>query len=503
MKKVLYFAAVAAMFAACSSEELAEQSAIQQDAKGAPVNFSIYTPRNVTRAGLDSTITTQSLKETTHKDAGFGIFAYYTAGEKYDIKAQPNFMYNQQVKWNGEKWAYEPVKYWPNEFGNGAISDDIDYVTFFSYAPWIKVDPTTGYPDVTGVAAEDLETVQKKNITKLVKNTATGDPLVYYTVDTDPATSVDLLWGVAAKQQDDPYYSPIVNDYNWGEIVKPGFPFIDLVKPNNPVSDKVNFYLRHALAKMKITIDYDADCSLKPNADHEADSPSAEIDTTQTRIFLRSVTITGFAMKGVLNLNNTRDSLPEWKAEDGVSELDFADVTFNDGRKDNKEGTTSGAAKEDYALLNDTLTENTAAKIPVTIWDEEAGKNLGVWKEEKLLLAGDPSQNGGWFYVIPREQQTAVDVTIDYDVQTLDSMVAGKLADGQSLGTIVNQVLSQYNIFGNDDEGKPIDIRAGYQYEIRLHIGMTSIKVDASVKDWEEPVNEANPTLPYNNKDDR
>ena len=94
-------------------------------------------------------------------------------------------------------------------------------------------------------------------------------------------------------------------------------------------------------------------------------------------------------------------------------------------------------------------------------------------------------------------------MTIDYDVQTLDSMVAGKLADGQSLGTIVNQVLSQYNIFGNDDEGKPIDIRAGYQYEIRLHIGMTSIKVDASVKDWEEPVNEANPTLPYNNRDDR
>lgn len=494
------------MFAACSSEELADQSAVQQDVNGAPVNFSIYTPRNVTRAGLDSTITTQSLKEGTHKDVGFGIFAYYTAGEKYDIKATPNFMYNQQVKWDATKtkWTYEPVKYWPNEFGNGANSDDIDYVTFFSYAPWVKVDPTTGYPDVTGITdAEQLDLIQNKNITKLVKNTATGDPLVYYTVDTDPATSVDLLWGVAAKADaSSPYYSPIYNGNQWqsmGVQVKPGFPFLNLVKPNDPQNDKINFNLRHALAKMKITIDYHADADLTPN--QAPTGTSAEIDTTETRIYLRSVTIGGFAMKGVLNLNNEKDSIPNWKAADGVSELDFTEVTFNDGRKDDKEGTTSGAASEENACLNDTLVENTAATVPVKEWNQDAAKSLGVWKEPKLLLKGDPSQNDGWFYVIPRNQETAVDLTVKYDVQTIDSMVAGKLADGATLGTIVEQVLTQTNIFGADDiqNTKPMDIKAGYQYWIKIHIGMTSIKVDATVTPWKEPVNEANPTVPYNN----
>ena len=493
------------MFAACSSEELADQSVVQQDVNGAPVNFSIYTPRNVTRAGLDSTITTKSLKEGTHKDAGFGIFAYYTAGEKYDIKATPNFMYNQQVKWNGSKWAYEPVKYWPNEFGNGAISDDIDYVTFFSYAPWVKVDPTTGYPDVTGVTdADELDLIQNKNITKLVKNTATGDPLVYYTVDIDPATSVDLLWGVAAKNDGTTsYYDPIYNGNQWqtmGVQVKPGFPFLNLVKPNDPVNNKINFNLRHALAKMKITIDYVADATLKPNTETGMGA-SAEIDTTKTRIYLRSVTLGGFATKGVLNLNNEKDSIPNWKAADGVSELDFTEVTFNDGRKDDKEGTTSGAASEENALLNDTLVENTAATVPVKVWKTDAAKSLGVWKEPKLLLKGDPSQNDGWFYVIPRNQETAVDLTVKYDVQTIDSMVAGKLADGATLGTIVEQVLTQTNIFGADDitSTKPMDIKAGYQYWIKIHIGMTSIKVDATVTPWKEPVKQATPTVPYNN----
>lgn len=509
MKKVFYFAAIAAMFAACSSEELADQAAFQQDANGTPVNFSIYTPRGVTRAGTDSTITTENLKNGYHKNDGFGIFAYYTVGEKYDQKATPNFMYNQQVKWNGEKWAYEPVKYWPNEFGTAATSDDIDYLTFFSYAPWVKVVPTTGEVDVTGITdAAKIEKAQKFNITKVTKNSAMGDPLVYYTVDTDPATSVDLLWGVAADTATTKYYKAISED--GGSKVKPGLPFIDMVKPTTG-ADKLNFNLRHALAKMQITIDYVADSILLPQNDPTSTpEKTALIDSAQTRIYLRSITMSGFAMKGVLNLNNEKDSIPNWKAEDGVSDLVFDDITFYDGRKDGSEGATGGEQANEnpnrICYLNPALIENTGNKIPATSFSNNS-KTSGITNEAQNLFVSsltasdlkNSPKNGNWFYVIPRGNNEPVNIEINYDVQTMDSVLANKLADKYSLGSIINNKIRNLNIFQKSTTSTdPVDIEAGKVYVIKIHVGMNSVKVDATVTPWATPDNEATPTLPHN-----
>jgi len=502
MKKVFYFAAIAAMFAACSSEELADQAAIQQDANGTPVNFSIYTSRGITRAGNDSTITTASLKEGKHANDGFGIFAYYTIGEKYDQKATPNFMYNQQVKWNGEKWAYEPVKYWPNEFGAAAISDDIDYLTFFSYAPWVKVVPTTGEIDVTGLSAAEAEKAQKYNITKVTKNSALGDPLVYYTVDTDPATSVDLLWGVAADTATTKYYKAISED--GGSKVKPGLPFIDLVKPTTG-NDKLSFNLMHALAKIQVTIDYVADSILY--AAKAPEKGSAVIDSAQTRIYLRSVTLGGFAMNGVLNLNNEEDSIPNWKATDGVSDINFDDITFFDGRKDGAEGSSSAEQANEnpnrICYLNPNLIENTGTTIPTTKFTGN-NKTSGVLDVPQNLfvssITSDQIKNAtanNYFYVIPRNSKMPVNVTCNYDVQTMDSVLTGKLADKYSLGSLINNTITNQNIFGSAN-GEYIDIEPGKVYTIRIHLGMNSVKVEASVTPWADPENVANPTLPHN-----
>ena len=144
MKKIFLFAAAAALMAACSSEELS-YNAPEQTTDGDAINFSIYTPRSVTRAGIPEEITTASLQTGKHASAGFGVFAYYSDGEDYaSANTFPNFMYNQQVTYDGSVWKYEPVKYWPNEYGQSAISDDVDRVSFFSYAPWINVTPSTG-----------------------------------------------------------------------------------------------------------------------------------------------------------------------------------------------------------------------------------------------------------------------------------------------------------------------------------------------------------------------
>lgn len=552
MKKVFLFAVAAAALVACSNEELSTPENSLVNSKEAPVNFSVYTQRGMTRAGAPGDLTNTNIGAT-----GFGVFAYYTAGENYDAKATPNFMYNQKVVSAvspvvaGSPWTYEPVKYWPNEYGSDASSDEVDRVSFFAYAPWTEVDPTTG--NVFGD--------QKKNIISVNKNTATGDPMVKYVVDTDPTTSVDLLWGVAAEQPADYYSGPIQGT----APITAGKPFIDLVKPAKPAEDKLNFNLKHALAKVRVTIDYIDDAKTP-------DGPAATlINSEQTRIYVRNFKMSGFAMKGTLNLNNNEGQAgePLWKDFDGVKDLSFEDVVFQDGRKDGKEGETNGAqTNETPQGLNPAIIENYATIVAATAGtpaqpaqyeavttpqngehyyaandgsdangfdydgsqagpfykktaDAQAAvagtpakfaakKTLGVGamtltenngvvsgvvkeatvdatskavKGTVLLFGGDPAENGGYFYVIPRNEAdnsgSKVDVTIAYDVETIDGALAGKISDGETHGISIENVISKSDIF------KGQDFKAGYTYDIQIHLGMTSVKITATVKDWE------------------
>ena len=499
MKKVFIFAAIAALFASCSEEQLATQN-VQANADDNTVNFSVYTPRS-TRAGIAGDITNANIMdpETEAGKAGFGVFAYYTPTNQYDAKATPNFMYNQQVKYNKTKseWTYEPVKYWPNEYGDAAKSDEVDRVSFFAYAPYVEFIPTTGYPDATGiddgkpdtkdVAAVFLETYHKKNIIETKKNSETGDPIIKYVVDTDPKTSVDLLWGVNA---DPTTYAPIGN--NTGIQNKAGLPFIDLVKPSNPLpgtdqnGNRIKFNLRHALAKVKVTIDYIADA-------FTPEGPSKVIDKNETRIFVRNITMSGFAMEGALNLNNTEPNVPLWKDFDG-KDLAFDPIQFNDGRKDAKEGTVGGDQKnEPNQYLNENIIEN-GVKGAVADGKFTDEKKPGVTNVPVLLFGGDETKNGGFFYVIPRNgSEEDVNVEIVYDVETIDPKLAVKLSDLETRGSSIENIISKKAIFG---EG--VDFEAGKQYEIKIHLGMTSVKIDAIVEEWVDGGNSVDVDLPDN-----
>jgi hypothetical protein len=101
-----------------------------------------------------------------------------------------------------------------------------------------------------------------------------------------------------------------------------------------------------------------------------------------------------------------------------------------------------------------------------------------------LLFGGDPAQNGGYFYVIPRNEQTNgnVGITIAYDVETIDGALAGKLSDGETHGISIENVISKSDIFSG------LDFKAGYTYDIQIHLGMTSVKIAATVTDWKDAV---------------
>lgn len=443
MKKVYLFAVMSAMLAACSTQTDELSTVVDQPSVNDPaaINFDVYTNRATTRAGLPGAIDDASLQSGAHKTAGFGIFAYYTDNGTYDQYYKPNFMYNQQVTYTAAKWTYEPVKYWPNEFGNAAQSDDVDHVSFFAYAPWVKVVPNTGAVDVTGLTPAAAAQAQNYNITAMTHNASTGDPLIKYVVDWNPATSVDLLWGVDATT---------------------GLPFMNQVKQG--VDGKMTFNLKHALSMLNIQIDAIMDATTAPSTD--------EVNA-KTKIWVRSITFEGFATKGALNLNNTSANLPLWMDYAGSNELSTDPFTIYDGRKDGKEGyaLNDGTATNEKVLgLNPVLVQPGPYDIttaPTTL----GAAQPGVLKTAvNLFESATPAQP---IFVIPTNEQ--LKVTIVYDVETWDDNLSGYLADGVVHGSTIENKIT-----------KPIGLTMlpGNAYIINLHLGMTTVKVDAKVTAW-------------------
>lgn len=512
MKKVLYFAAIAAMFAACSSEELADQN-VQKDANGTPLNFTVYTQR-ATRAGVPGNsadgygVTTSTLKTGAH-NVGFGVFGYYTSDGQYDTdNSTPNFMYNEQVTWNGkEAWTYEPVKYWPNEFGDAAKSDDIDYLTFFAYAPWTEVEVSTGVPPVVTDAVQD----QQLNITGITKNTATGDPVIKYVVDTKPTTSVDLLWGVAGVDNgaalettggwtgNGTQYSSIAND---PAELKAGNTFVNLTKEQVAKNGKVAWNFKHALARLNVQIITVVDQATEDGTGHVAPEniQNVEIGTNgdgsvdnATKVYLRSIGLTGFTMKGALNLHSedvgtggVAAAEPNWKDYDGVSDLTYDDaVTFYDGLKDGKEGTSNNIQKNEKPNgLNPVLLETSEAT-----W---AAKAAGIPTADFVNLFDGANTADDPIYVIPTGEPMNINVV--YDVQTADKNLSGVLSDGVTTGSAVENKIYKDDIFG-------APIEAGKAYVVKIYVGLTSVKFEAIVTDWDVTTPAEDVDLPKNGGD--
>lgn len=489
MKKIYLLAAAAALFAACSSsDDLAvkeEQPQVQSE-PGA-VGFDAYLQRATTRAGVTGDIDIAKLRGTADDYLpGFGVFAYYTNNNEYDPQSIPNFMYNQQVKWNGSYWTYDPIMYWPNEYGSNAISDDNDKVTFFAYAPYVAVVPSTGKIVATGEET-------KYGITGMSRNIANGDPLIKYLVSFDEDKKVDLCWGVC----DDPQWNTIndgtqlINDTKglpWLNVERPLLAAAKDVTPNQ----KVKFTFKHALAQLAVNVDAYVDGTDNTN-----------IVDPKSRIYIRSITFTGFATKGTLNLNNEIANKAHWLDYNGTSDLESGEeVTIYDGRKDGKEGTAGGVATNEKVLgLNPLLIQDENqidyTATPVAFIGDGDKLHEGVTKVAKNLFRSWDAINEkytaatGPVYVIPTDEP--VKVTIVYDVETPDPNLGVYLSDGKTPGsTIENRIEKEVN-FGNTSY-----MQNGKKYTINLHLGMNSVKLDADVSEWETGATDQNVDLPSN-----
>ena len=500
MKRIFLLVATAAMFAACSqTEELASLDK-NKDASQEAVGFDVY--MNTTRAGAAGELSTDGSTGTNYKASlqatGFGVFAYYSDNEKYSDYLKPNFMYNQKITYIGgtgtTAWTYEPAKYWPNEFGADASSEDVDYVSFFAYAPYVEFVPSSGAVDVSNVTSgtqeeidAQIEFLQKKNIIGTIRNTNTGDPLIMYAVDWDPKTSVDLVWGVNGAT--DLNYN-VIGTSGQSVSVKAGMPFVDMLKQANDA--KISFNLRHALSWLNVQIDADFNsdglASATPDAYH---GTTNDFTDNKTKIWIRSISFDGFAAKGALDLKNEKANTPKWLDIKGADELETGSVTIFDGRKDNSEGVLSNEAPaEQPQTLNPQLIQSepyslTSGAVDYTAALATTSGLTGVTKDPQNLFAGAV---GDQIYVIPTSE--AVNVTIVYDVETKDGNLATYLSDGQTRGSSIQNRITKKDVFKNK-------LEAGKKYTLKLHLGMTDVKVEAVVEPWVDG-SDSNTALPEN-----
>jgi len=461
MKKVLFFgAALAAMsLASCSSSnddgpQTVDVPQNQTAVRGkTPVGFDAYTGRAVSRAGDTGELNDAALQAT---DKGFGVFAYYTDLKKYDQTYVPNFMYNTHVHYSGGAWTYSPVMYWPNEYGSNAQSDDEDKVSFFAYAPYVET-ASAAAGSVTGVATW--------GITGFSRNTTAGDPLVKYIASFKASESVDLCWGVAGTTDAAAWNILQTNAAQTG--LTGGKPWLDVEHPQG-TNQKLKFTFKHALAKLSVKIDADPDITT-----HDESTPLA----TGTKVYVRSISFTGIAMKGALNLNNATADVAQWLDYSGSTDLPYGEsVTIKDGRRDGREGATGAEANNELPQgLNAVLLQ-------------DAGSTTDGVTEQAVDLF-----DGGTVFVIPTGE--AMTVTIVYDVEVENEDLPTYISNGTTHGSSIENRITKTIQVGSP--ATALTLASGKSYTINLHLGMNSVKYDATVSGWESG-SEADGWLPSN-----
>ena len=217
-----------------------------------------------------------------------------------------------------------------------------------------------------------------------------------------------------------------------------------------------------------------------------AHDESGDLDA-ETRIYVRSVTFEGFTTKGALNLNNGT-----WYDLAGTSLPDKGQVTVYDGRRDGREGVASAAATNETPIgLNPVLIQS----VPYYT-DDGAGNSIanpalsvGVTHNPVNLFNGESIDTP--VLVIPNN--ASMKVTIVYDVETKDDHLATTLADRETRGSSIENNITKSVMIGTDD----LALVAGKKYTLNLHLGMTSVKMEATVADWDEG-SEADVDMPVN-----
>ena len=453
MLKTVVAAAVVVSMVSCSSEADFDNTntteSNKQESVKTPINFGSYLAQsksNLSRA--EGTTSASSVMTNTELQAkGFGVVAFYTGKDEYTsgkTNIEPNFMYNTQV--HTAQWTYSPIAYWPNSGqnqGSTSIGDAQQYVSFFAYAPYKAVNVQGN----NSGKATDNATI---GVTALSSNAASGDPTVSYTLGATGADA-DLLWGTAGTNG-----TTTTGTAQAGTTFAGAKGAVNANLSKMKVNGKVQFNFKHALAKFggtgTTTDNKTSGLMVVADIDNGTATTGGSLDA-KTKITVKSIKIES------VNNDGTKDNSIATSRTLNLA-TGVWDVTSATTGKIDYEINSPKATATDGAT---TQTMNTVIAEPASFvsWNElPTGVTTtaqNVYTETTPLL------------LIPDGKDHTFRITIDYIVRT----------ENASLHRGYTEVEQS---FYKDLTLKSVSLNA--KYNLLIHLGMTSVKFDATVSDW-------------------
>ena len=469
--------------------------------------------------------------ENSLKNAEFGVFAYLTKADYSNTTPPtlaPNFMYNQKITWDetNNLWTYTPVKYWPNGIDAGNTSGDpsntaVDNTTgddnqfgknlsFFAFAPFMTTatfgtagtgTAGTNYPTAIGDNSNFKTVATPDNgIVAMTTNAFTGNVWVkYHLKQADEDKAVDLLWGTNGKAtyNEADNSDPTIGGGKIGEGYN-----MNLTK--QAYNEKVKFLFKHALAKIqggeKSSTETKLDeassnygISVKLDIDgNDGDAQNGFLGSTfnnaKTLVTIKSVKFQDRTTAKAANYTSEATTTNDlWKdgwfnIETGTWDYTGAqqNATLNINiQNDKNEDVTKGGGKTAYTL-NPAIRENTAnpaVKNATGVdWNKDANSSTDGYTGgasgvtvAALPLYADEFVPG--VMLLPSKDQD-IYVTIDYIVRTADANLATGYTEVEQV--ITNKVTLPATV-----------LKSNQVFKLILHIGLTSVKFEAVVSDWQ------------------
>lgn len=457
MNKVIKFvpAMIALALAGCSqSSDLTgeDQANTNKQEVKIPVNMTTYQARaNVQgRAGTAGSI--NSVADLVA--SGFGVFAFQTGSTDYSAaqtEFYPDFMCDQLV--SGGKassdgsytWDYTPKKFWPNDntvadnsTNNATGVKNTGKVSFFAYAPYAAVSD----------ASNGTITDATSGITGFSANGTKGDPTVSYTLPSD-GNVVDLLWGTAGSNG-----TTTNGTAQAGKTLSGGKGAVNVNLTKMKTDGKIQFVFKHALAKLGGKSSGDDVSGLLIKADPDIKDQLGKNGTT--KITVTDITITtdqpgtdgNLVAQSLVNSGTFNLATGVWTPGTATSGTVKTEIT-NSKDKGN-------------AVLADAIAEpatvSSFSDLPAGV--TETSQN--VYKEETNPMIFIPGSNLPKLYV-----------TITYTVRTKDENVK-------------NGFTSTVNVISKVIDFKSKTVELNKRYTLTLILGLTSVKFEATVSDWEK-----------------
>lgn len=424
IRSILYIS-IALLLAGCTNDDDTHPAVSVQDAN--VITLGVKEVQSaVTRADQQPGV----MDFTKLKTTGFGVYGYEGSAEYESSTKEYNlFAANTPVTFVADGTAPTTSLDIPGSWKYTETSSELKKwdkdkkYTFFAYAPYMSAGDGTA-PGITAIS------------------TGSGDPTISYTVATDPAESVDLLWGVRTDTKENS-----------------GLPWIDLQQGQTNSAVLFTFY--HALCALGVHAQVLVDQENRLT-DFEDRSHLGTIgDPNGCKVTLKSITITPAGTtspvtaavplhkSGVLNLHNTKAHEPKWQSKstsDGISSLVIEGAVIDhkllDPHADNVYYET------DYEVMTS------------TDYDDEV-PGITESANTQTVIAGDKL-----FMHIPQEAQ-------DYNL-TVEYFLTYKTETGYHREKVSGTA-----------KVKDLELVAGVKYYLNLVFGLTTFKLNVTVTDWE------------------